>query len=781
MKTINLSVKDLATPIIKRGSLSYEGVFSSMEMGSEIHRSLQKDYETSYGDDYQKEFSLKDEFIVDEIKFVVSGRVDGYFKKDEILEEIKSTFSLDKLSDQIEENIEHPYVLQLKTYGYLFYLLNGIMPKLRLLLVHTLNRKKRYLDISISEEDFKDWILKKLQSLVKHEKNKQKNKARRKTLAKKIFFPFEDQRPFQKELMALVESTTKAKKSALLQAPTGIGKTIGVLFPLLVDSLKRGMPLIYLTPKNSQFEVVKKTVQLFHQKEIPLRILVLTAKTKICLNTVVQCNKESCQFADKYYDKIEENNLRSQYVEDLIADKSSLENLGEKYKVCPYELAFEELWQFDIIVGDYNYVFSRRAALASFFADKEHEGKINLIVDEAHNLYQRGREYYSPEITKDQVQQFFNLSHRPSIPNKIKKFTHTISKFYSHYCFNENKNSEIEILDSDWFEIENEFRSLIFPYLESVNPIDLEDEFFSLYFSVKDFLETLEYKKFITTVYIKNYEEDKIKGVCCDPSFLFGRIYKLFNSVVGFSATLKPFDFYKKVSGFDEETIVEEFQSGFPSENRKIILIPQVSTFYKEREKSIPKLVEGIDRISKIKKGGYICFFPSFEYLEQVRAKMAHLDIPIYWQKRHSKPDEISELLNILKHESSPYYLFAVQGGVLSEGIDIHSSNLLGTFIVGPALQAINFETNLVSKYFDEKFNSGFNYAYIYPAMAKSIQASGRIIRSEKKKGLIVFFDRRFIHKDYTEAFPRFWYQESVKELVITNILNQVESFWQEE
>ncbi len=247
-----------------------------------------------------------------------------------------------------------------------------------------------------------------------------------------------------------------------------------------------------------------------------------------------------------------------------------------------------------------------------------------------------------------------------------------------------------------------------------------------------------------------------------------------------FQATLKPFDFYKTLSGFDESTMTYEFATAFPEENRKVMIIPQISTSYKLRGLYYKKIAAVVERISHLNKGNYLVFFPSYEFLEKTEAFFQNSEFEILRQSKDMKTEDLAELENRLMTHEHPTIVLAVQGGALSEGIDLNTRSLKGVFIVGPAVPAICYERGLRKEFYDKKFGDGFSYAYIYPAMAKSIQAAGRVIRSDTKQGLIVMMDCRFVQKTYVETMPRYWFQNSIKELVSTQILADVKSFWSE-
>jgi DNA excision repair protein ERCC-2 len=256
--------------------------------------------------------------------------------------------------------------------------------------------------------------------------------------------------------------------------------------------------------------------------------------------------------------------------------------------------------------------------------------------------------------------------------------------------------------------------------------------------------------------------------------------YEDYAQVIGFSATLKPFDFYSQLSGLDAKDLkTAEFTSPFDKANRKILVIPQISTKYSERDRNYPKIAEAIEKIILLKKGNYIAFFPSFDFMERVAALFKEPpDFIVLKQERAMKKDHIDHLFEQLKESMKAHVLFAVLGGVLSEGVDYPGRMLIGAFVVGPPLPNFDLEREKMREFYEENYQAGFDYAYTYPAMAKAVQAAGRVIRSETDRGLIILMDNRFLQPSYVKSMPEDWFQKSPEEMVSSRILKDIAEFW---
>ena len=271
-----------------------------------------------------------------------------------------------------------------------------------------------------------------------------------------------------------------------------------------------------------------------------------------------------------------------------------------------------------------------------------------------------------------------------------------------------------------------------------------------------------------------------VKITCCDASSMLKECYGQYSSVVGFSATLKPFDYYIQLSGLGGlEVRSFEFTSPFPKSNRKIIFVPQISSKYSERERNYQKIAEAIEKVTALKRGNYFAFFPSFDFMNRVAGLFnPPPGFEVLLQRPQMHRDAVQEILQRLSFENSAHVLFGVQGGVLSEGMDYPGDMSIGAFIVGPPLPNFNLEREKMREYYQNKYDAGFEFAYSYPAMAKAVQAAGRVIRSENDRGIILLMDNRFGQSTFSKSMPSDWFDESPSELTSNKILADVSDFW---
>ncbi|MGZ3723918.1 MAG: ATP-dependent DNA helicase, partial [Bdellovibrionales bacterium] len=490
-------------------------------------------------------------------------------------------------------------------------------------------------------------------------------------------------------------------------------------------------------------------------------------------------------FAKDYYKKVADNKL----VEKLAKKKNmtfrTFQKMGREFEVCPFELQMDSLHRADVVIADYNYVFSPRNSLARLSNNGYGEKtQPNLVIDEAHNLPSRANDYFSATLD---AAEFLELQ---------KGFSHLSEDLYRlaqeqfresiQLIENQSQGSRRPIqveLDKERFgDFGVRVNEFLARYLESpaqLQPGDAILKFCNLWSNFIGALENVTEDFFCT--YTPTPAGGMLKITCCDASAWLNEGYSAFANVVAFSATVKPFDYYSKLLGLRNRALeTAEFFSPFPPEHRKLLIIPQVSTKYSDREANYGKIREGIERIIEIKPGNYFVFFPSFEFLKRVAQLLNVPGFEVLQQTRDMKRQDVKSYIEALKVSNHPTLILAVQGGVFAEGVDYPGDMLIGAIIVGPALPSFDFERELLRAYYGKKHGEehGFDYAYTYPAMAKVVQSAGRVIRSHDDRGLIVLMDRRFVHSNYVKSMPADWVGDDPHSKVSKTLLSDIREFW---
>lgn len=787
-KKVHLSIIEFALPAPRRGSIDINSGFGRGPLiGVELHQRIQAARIKSHSN-YKPEVQISAEISTDEYIFEISGRMDGFFEgKNPRIEEIKSSFNIFDLARAIRDaNGEHPYSLQLLSYGYFYWLQHQTMPELNLHLISSRSEESLDMDLKLDLIKYQKWLGRRLKELDQEAKLAEKRMKRRKKAAENFQFPFSQPRSGQIDLIKTIEEGMKENRPMLLQAPTGLGKTVGVMYPTLQEALKRGQKLIYLTPKNSQHAVAEEAIDRLHEKGAAVKAMTLTAKSKICFKNEPLCNPEYCEYAKDHYTKIAENSLLEKLSKKRRLSSRTFKKMAEEYQVCPFELQLDAAADVDTVICDYNYVFAPRSAFGRLTSSGLiSKGKPNLVIDEAHNLPARAMDYYSPSLS------VVTLEKMREDTSKIPKRFQLEAKNLLDECIRiiescgssiQKSAQKISPPVASFLTQDAELRAFLSVYLRDHKEIEPEDPILRLSFYWSEFTAALEFvtdnrEEFFTTFHP---HPASIKITCCDASEMLKKCYKEYAQVVGFSATLKPFDFYSQLSGLKSaELKTAEFVSPFPKIHRKLLIIPQISSKYSERARNYPRIADAIEKIVSLKKGNYIAFFPSFEFMDNV---LRYIKTPegfhLLRQERKMRRDHIDEVLEKLKTPGQAHLLFAVQGGVFSEGVDYPGEMVIGAFVVGPPLPNFDLEREGMREYYEKNYEAGFDYAYTYPAMAKAIQSAGRVIRSETDRGVIILMDNRFIQPSFAKSMPQDWFKCNPREAVSDRILQDISDFW---
>lgn len=790
-KLITIPLVDFALPVPRTGSIeAHSGYGRAAADGQEIHVRVQK--KRAKADPlYQAEVPVSGLFAREGYRFRIDGRMDGLFRHDPPrIEEIKSGFNIHELARCLaDQPLEHPYGLQLLSYGYFYRRQHGVLPALSFHLVSSRGGESRDLALALDLPRYEKWLDGRLDELAVEARQAEKRAARRRKIAACFPFPFASPRPGQIELMQEVKQGMAAGRPVLVQAPTGLGKTVGVLYPVLKEALGRGQRVVYVTPKNSQHSVAEDAVSRFQQTGARVKSLSLTAKAKICFKAEPLCSPEYCEYARDYYGKLQAHGLP-----ELLAKRRTLKarvfrELGEKYQVCPFELQLEAAREADVVICDYNYVFAPRSALGRVRdLGVDQTGKPNLVIDEAHNLPARAMDYYSPSLSSVTLERMreelreLPARFRSEAAELLDGCLQTVAS-----CRPGERTGPMRIdpPGDRFLEQEARLRAFLSRYLDSDVEIRQQDMVLRLCFYWSEFTEALQYagdpdrQEFFTTFH-PHPTGGTVKITCCDASAMLEDCYGGYEQVVGFSATLKPFDYYVRLSGLDAAKVrTAEFASPFPKERRKLLIIPQVSTKYSQREGNYARIADAVRRITALRRGNYFVFLPSFDFLERVAALFRPPEgFTVLRQERSMKAAAVDAIVEALRSQDVPTIVFAVQGGSFSEGVDYAGETVIGAFVVGPPLPSYDLEREQMREYYQRQYGAGFDYAYVIPAMAKAVQAAGRVIRSETDRGLIVLMDSRFVEPEYARSMPGDWFEAEATELVSDGILRDVNAFW---
>ncbi|WZL72288.1 ATP-dependent DNA helicase [Clostridiaceae bacterium 35-E11] len=792
-KEIKLSVRNLVEFVLRSGDLdtSFKSASRAVE-GTKAHQKIQKSKDESY----EAEVPLKHRFEYEGFTFIVEGRADGIIKEplldqkqmnlngaQEIpfhsicVDEIKSTT---RPLESINENYNKLHWAQAKCYAYIYCLqnkLNHIDVQLTYFHLETelvKNIRKSFDFISL-EKFFYD-ILKKYIIWANFTAEWQ---VIRDHSAKCLVFPFENYRMGQRQLAISVYKTIKDQNKLFVQAPTGIGKTISTLFPT-VKAFSEGhtSKLFYLTAKTITRQVVEEAFAKMCAQGLRFKTLTLTAKDKICFQEKSQCNPDYCSYAKGHFNRVNDALLDILNTQDALS-RPVIEAYAQKHHICPFEFSLDLAAWADGIICDFNYVFDPRVYLRRMFDLGNND--YTFLIDEAHNLVDRAREMFSATLYK---KSFLDLGRtfkekEPKIAKALNKLNRYMLK-QKKRCENENFCVEKEMPD-DLSYLLNQFMAQSEIYLATKQGTEGYEDLLELFFEALTFVKILELYDHRYMTYVEKKDKDvKLKIFCLDPSYLLSEAIKRGRSAVFFSATLSPIRYFKDILGGNKNDYAMRLSSPFNKNNLCLMIATTISTRYNDRENSYSVIASYIKTIVSQKKGNYLVFFPSYQYMRQVHEIFItnYPEYPTMLQDHDMLEEEREAYLG--KFQNCPQETligFAVMGGIFSEGIDLKGDRLIGSIIIGVGLPQVCLERNIIKDYFNEIGYEGFHYAYTYPGMNKVLQAAGRVIRTEKDKGIILLIDERYGYASYRKLFPNEW-SNATKILSEKEMINTLETFY---
>lgn len=774
---IKVSVRNLVEFVLMHGDIVSGFTGSSRNTEAiKAHQIVQK----SYGEGYSKEVPLSFNVESEDIVLEIGGRIDGLYVGEDkiIIDEIKTT-TLDL--DLIEEDHNILHWAQAKCYAYIYSVQNNLQSIHVQITYYNLDSKdtKKFIK-EINIDELKNFFSDLMQQYFHWARIMVSWNEKRNSSINKINFPFPTYRKGQRELAVAAYKTIKEGNKLFAQAPTGIGKTMATIFPT-IKALGEGhiSKIFYLTAKTITRTIAEKAVDNLKEDGLKLKTLTLTAKDKICFKEKTECNPDRCEYAKGHFDRVK-TALEDVFSLDTFT-REVIEEYSRKHKVCPFEFSLEVSNWADCVICDYNYVFDPSANLKRFFLDSG--GDFAFLIDEAHNLVDRGREMFSVQLNKKSILDLKKVS-KGTAP-KLHKILNKLNTSFIDYrkkCEEDEENCLVQKeAPKELYPLLSEFLGTAEKYLLENKDSSFHEELLQLYFNVFSFLRTAEYydERFVT--YIEALGNDVVlKLFCLDPSYLLSEGMKKGKAAILFSATLSPMDYFIQVLGGDEKSYRIRLSSPFPRENLCLLVEDKVSTKYKRREYTYDKVAEAINNVVKSKIGNYLVFFPSYQYMNEVYNRFIALNDTVKGivQSSGMSEEERENFLNNFTEASEEALVgFAVMGGIFGEGIDLTGDRLSGAIIVGVGLPQICLERDIIRDYFDEAKGTGFEYAYIYPGMNKVMQAVGRVIRTEKDRGVVMLIDERFSDNTYRRLFPVEWQPIRVgKDLNNTKLI--LDKFW---
>ena len=779
-KIVRVSVRNLVEFILRGGDIDNRTSGSmdkeAMLMGGRLHRKIQR----SMGSDYHAEISLKTEIPRDGFRIQVEGRADGIIIHEETGE---TEVTVDEIKGVLRdlEHITEPvkvHLAQAKCYAYIYAGQKGLENiGVQLTYCHLDTEEIKRFEEKFTIDELKEWFDNLIRQYEKWARFQIEWEKTRNASIKKVEFPF-SYRPGQRDVAAAVYRTILRRKKLFIQAPTGVGKTISTVFPA-VKAVGEGLgdKIFYLTAKTITRTVAEQAFRTMKDQGLSMKVITLTAKEKICFCEETLCNPESCPYAKGHFDRVNDA-VYDMLISGNEMNRSAIERQAEKFRVCPFELSLDISTWVDAVICDYNYVFDPNAHLKRFFSEGS-SGNYIFLIDEAHNLVERGREMYSAVLYKEDLLELkrqvkhldARLARRLGDVNKL--FLELKRECEDYQILNSVSHIALKLMNL-LTEMER--------FLEEPSGDEIRESVLNLYFQVRSFVSIHDILDENYVIYSKLEDNGrfKLKLFCVNPAANLQNYLEFGSGTVFFSATLLPIHYYKSLLSVEKDDYAIYAESPFPRENMLLLQARDVSTRYTMRSESMyRRYADYISRMAECKKGNYMAFFPSYRFMEEVYDQFVHKaeGIDVLLQAQNMDEREREEFLEEFDRERENSLVgFCVMGGVFSEGIDLTADRLIGAVIVGTGLPQVCNDREIVKGYFDSRGMRGFDYAYLYPGINKVLQSAGRVIRTETDRGVVLLLDDRFSRRQYRDSFPREW--ENCQICSAATLSDYMESFW---
>ncbi len=831
---IRVSVRSLVEFILRSGNIDNRKAAmpeNAMLEGGRIHRMIQR----RMGADYHAEVPLKYRYETENYAIIVEGRADGIIVGEDSLQaesifltdkdgeeppKTEYTVTVDEIKGTYKEltKLKKPigvHLAQAKCYAYIYAKENELESiRVRMTYCNIDTEQIKYFHYDYMFSELEDWFGNVMEQYRKWaEFQFQWRKARQESI-RKLQFPF-DYRDGQKNLVTYVYQTIYHKRKLFIEAPTGVGKTLSTVFPAVkAIGEEKGERIFYLTAKTITRTVAENSFHILQQQGLKFKTVTLTAKDKICFMEEAECNPDACPYAKGHYDRVNDA------IYDLLTSldnfsREKVEDYARKYTVCPFEMCLDMSLFSDAVICDYNYVFDPHAYLRRFFAENV-KGEYIFLIDEAHNLVERGREMYSAVMCKEDFLQL-----KRTVKGLDGKMEQRLDKCNRELLAlkRECETYRIEEYIDPFVMALRRLYSTMEAYLEEHDGQDvfhtkeIRNEVLDFYFEVSHFLDMYEKMDENYVTYSEMREDGSfiLKLYCVNPSLNLLECMRKGRSTILFSATLLPIGYYKALLGAEEGDYEVYAQPVFDSRRKKLLIGSDVTSKYSRRtEAEYERIAFYIYEIVKSRYGNYLVFFPSHAFLQQIYdIFMEHFaqrgEIECIVQEDNMDERAREEFLqrfavpnNVLPigkkegdvvlgdavlscsdiREEKCLLGFCVLGGIFSEGIDLKNDSLIGAVIVGTGLPQVCNEREILKNYFDGAGENGFDYAYRYPGMNKVLQAAGRVIRTAEDVGVVALLDERFLTRSYRQMFPKEW--NEFETVTADRVAKHVERFWDE-
>ncbi|MBB6287408.1 Rad3-related DNA helicase [Pseudomonas sp. SJZ103] len=703
---------------------------------------------------YQNEVALEGDYQ----QLKVRGRADGYDPDTNRLEEVK-TYRGD-LGAQ-PANHRQLHWAQAKVYGWLMCQKLGLTDiDVALVYFDIVGEGETLLNQRFQAAELQAFFNQQCALFLGWARQEMQHREARNAAAQTLSFPHADFRRGQRTLAESVYKAVSTGRCLMAQAPTGIGKTIGTIFPLLKALAPQQLDkVLFLTAKTPGRKLALDAAHVLQMQtsspDLPLRVLELVARDKACEHLDKACHGDSCPLAKGFYDRLPAARMAASQVR--LLNQRNLRDVALAHDVCPYYLSQEMARWADLVVADYNYYFDFGAML--FGLAQLNQWRAAVLVDEAHNLVERARSMYSASLD-----QYGLKTLRDSAPDVLKKPLQRLNREWNalhkdqlapYQAYADRPEKLLQALSLCIRAMGDYFND---------HPESLTGDLQAFYFEALHFAKVAELfnEHFIFDISKRQFSGKRSSSTLClrnvvPAEFIRPRLTAARSSVL-FSATLSPRHYYADLLGLPANTAWIDVESPFKAEQLRVRIVDEISTRFVHRDTSLAPIVDLIAHQFAQQPGNYLAFFSSFDYLQQVAQRLAerHPQIALWQQSRGMAEAERQAFLEQFT-EHSQGIGFAVLGGAFGEGIDLPGARLIGAFIATLGLPQLNPVNEQMKARMGALFGAGYDYTYLYPGIQKVVQAAGRVIRSQQDRGVVMLIDDRFGESRVRPLLPRWW------------------------
>ncbi len=775
-------------------------LFSEMPVGPTAKEGIYGHQKVQQARDknWQSEVSVKQTITRGNFQLTLTGRIDLVCSSQRpiVIEEIKTTY-VD--ADKVPDEKKHLHKSQVELYGYLYHLacgdsdaiINGeTQYELRTTWFNLLNQKQASTSFKVSAKQLEARSLQLIDTYLQWYVEYQKRCQLVVRSAQQQTFPFDNYRPGQHHFAKRVYQSIKDKSHLMVEAPTGSGKTMSTLFAgCKAIGTKLIEQMLYLTAKGSAQKIAIHSLQILENSGLKIDYVVIQAKDKACpcrssepsINQTCDSGSGRCSRTIGFFDRLPA--ARLECLQSPHLDSQTIQTIASRHQLCPFELSLQMVRWSSIVICDFNYFLDPMVRLAVF--DKN-ANKRAVLIDEFHNLPDRGRSMYSAKLSSSQAHAVNQqLKGKQALKTQITHYIQVLKNLHKTDLLSSQNNRSAHIpngnLDTNvitYASPPNDIKNALENLFEFISSESLNDGFAgglqtNQIPGFHDWLKTLYRYYFISELYsddhititteskLKNSKktEFKLKLLCLDPADFLSKKYTSTRSIIGFSATLAPFQFYQQMTGLNGEINQLKLPSAFPVNNQLTLRCDFIDTRWKQRDASISLLCELLSTAIQQKLGKYLVFFPSYQYMKNCYQAFTanHPETNTVIQARNSDENQRKDFLAGFFEGQKQLLGFAILGGVFGEGVDFSGDSLSGVIIVGTGMPQPSQENKLIESKLESKGYNGFQYCYQIPGFTRVKQTAGRVIRSEKDKGIVILVEPRFQRSDYQALMPEHW------------------------